>query len=241
MGRGSRDAFDYIVGTSKDGRLPHSTLGNKAQFPAMSSDYAAMANAAISLYEATGKRAYIDHARQFAGQLDRWHRDDTKTGYYLTASDSIDVPVRIRGDVDEAIPSATSQIIEALIRLASMTGDVDIQEKAWTVAEYAVGRAAKQSYGQIGILTACELARAPHKLVIVENPADYRFVPVANRYPDPRRIDIVLHVGDAAGVSLPGDVLPSTEKPGAYLCEGQTCLPVISDAEVLEKTLKARP
>lgn len=239
--RAASDAFHYIVGTSKDGRLPHSTLGDKAQFPAMSSDYAAMANAAISLYEATGEKAYIDHAMQFARQLERWHRDDTGTGYYLTASDSSDVPVRIRGDVDEAIPSATSQIIEALVRLASMTGDMDIQEKAWTLAEYAAGRAAKQSYGQIGILTACELARAPHKLIMVENPADYQFVPVANRCPDPRRIDIVLHIGDTAGVSLPGDVVPSTEKPGAYLCTGQTCLPVIADAEVLEKTLKTRP
>ena len=47
----------------------------------------------------------------------------TKAGHYLTASDSRDVPLRIRGDVDEAIPSATSQIIEAFARTATATGD----------------------------------------------------------------------------------------------------------------------
>ena len=80
-------------------------------FPALSSDYAAMTSAAIALFEATGDPAYSDHAKHFVDELDRWHQDSEKTGYWLTASDSGDVPIRIRGDVDEAIPSATSQIV----------------------------------------------------------------------------------------------------------------------------------
>ncbi|RUT92848.1 thioredoxin domain-containing protein, partial [Mesorhizobium sp. USDA-HM6] len=132
-------AFAHIVTAGEDGRLPHSMLGAKKLFPALSSDYAAMTNAAIALFEATSDSAYSDHAKQFIGELDRWHQDSEKTGYYLTASDSGDVPIRIRGDVDEAIPSATSQIVEALVRLSSLTGDPDLQEKAWTTAEHAMG------------------------------------------------------------------------------------------------------
>ncbi|TIM13641.1 MAG: thioredoxin domain-containing protein, partial [Mesorhizobium sp.] len=70
---------------------------------------------AISLFEATGTSSYAELSGQFIAQLDQWHRDDDDTGYYLTASDSSDVPIRIRGDVDEAIPSATGQIIEAMV------------------------------------------------------------------------------------------------------------------------------
>ena len=185
-------AFAHIANAGQDKRLPHSMLGARKLFPALSSDYAAMTNAAIALFEATGNSNYIDRARQFIEQLDHWHQDENKTGYYLTASDSTDVPIRIRGDVDEAIPSATGQIIEALVRLSSVTGDLELQERAWKIAEHAAGRAAHQAYGQAGIVNACALALEPLKLVIVDRSSESKLVPVANRNPDPRRVDIVV-------------------------------------------------
>lgn len=229
-------AFTHIVAAGKDGRLPHSMLGDKKLFPALSSDYAAMTNAAVALFEATGDPAYSDHAKRFIGELDRWHQDDEKTGYYLTATDSGDVLIRIRGDVDEAIPSATSQIVEALVRFSSLTGDSDLWDRALTTAENAMGRAAQQAYGQAGIVNACALALEPLKLVIIERPESPSLVPVANRNPDPRRVDIVVPVGmEANRPLLPGGVLPSTDKPGAWFCTGQVCLPVVTDATELEK------
>ncbi|RVC23900.1 thioredoxin domain-containing protein, partial [Mesorhizobium sp. M7A.F.Ca.AU.002.02.1.1] len=234
-------ALAHISAASRDGRLPHSMLGARKLFPALSSDYAAMANAAISLFEATGNWSYVDQAGQFVEQLEHWHADAEKTGYYLTASDSTDVPIRIRGDVDEAIPSATGQIIEALVRLASVTGNLELQERAWHVAEHAAGRAAQQAYGQAGIVNACALAIEPLKLVLVDEFTDPKLVPVANRNPDPRRIDIVVPIGTAANRSLlPGGILPPTDKAGAWLCTGQVCLPAVTDAEELERLLRRR-
>ncbi|MEZ2331519.1 thioredoxin domain-containing protein [Mesorhizobium sp. RCC_202] len=232
-------AFAHIVGAGDNGRLPHSMLGAKKLFPALSSDYAAMTNAAIALFEATGDPAYSDHAKALIAELDRWHQDSDKTGYWLTASDSGDVPIRIRGDVDEAIPSATSQIVEALVRLSSLTGDLDVWEKAWTTAEHAMGRAAQLAYGQAGIVNACALALEPLKLVLVDSSESPSLVPVANRNPDPRRVDIVVPIGTEANRPLlPGGVLPSTDKAGAWLCTGQVCLPVVTDAAELEKLLR---
>lgn len=232
-------AFAHIIGASQDGRLPHSMLGAKKLFPALSSDYAAMTNAAIALFEATSDPAYSEQARQFVNQLDRWHQDSEKTGYYLTASDSGDVLIRIRGDVDEAIPSATSQVVEALVRLSSLTGDPDLWEKAWTTAEQAMGRAAQQAYGQAGIVNACALALEPLKLVIIDKADSSMLVPVANRNPDPRRVDIVVPVGTEANRALlPGGVLPPTDKPGAWFCSGQVCLPAVTGPEELEKLLR---
>ncbi|CAN7254991.1 thioredoxin domain-containing protein [Mesorhizobium amorphae] len=234
-------AFSHIAGASQEGRLPHSMLGGKKLFPALSSDYAAMANAAISLFEATGDPSYVERARHFITQLEHWHQDGEGTGYYLTASDSGDVPIRIRGDVDEAIPSASSQIIEALVRLSSVTGDLDLGEKAWTTAEHAMGRTAQQAYGQAGIVNACAMALEPLKLVVVDSPENPSLVPVANRNPDPRRVDVVVQVGTEANrPTLPGGVLPPTDKPGAWLCTGQVCLPVVTDPDELERLLRHR-
>lgn len=233
----AEQAFAAIASAGRDGRLPHSMLGAKKLFPALASDYGAMANAAISLFEATGTSTYAELAGQFIAQLDQWHSDENNTGYYLTASDSSDVPIRTRGDADEAIPSATGQIIEAMVRLSSLSGD--LQEKTWRIAEHAAGRAAHQAYGQAGIGNACALALEPLKLVLVDSPENPGLVPVANRNPDPRRIDTIVPVGSATNLPmLPSGVLPPTSKPGAWLCTGQVCLPVITDAEELERRLR---
>lgn len=235
-------AFDAIVAAATpEGRLPHSSLGEKRLFPALSSDYAAMANAAVSLFEATGDGRYLDRASGFLDQLDRWHADAANAGHYLTASDSADVPLRIRGDIDEAIPSATSQIIEAFVRLANVTGDVELQQRAWTLAEHAAGRIENQQFGQAGIVNACALALQTSKLIIVEDPEKPELVTVANRNPDPRRVDIFLALGeDNARATLPGGELPDTKKAGTYLCTGLVCLPVITDEAKLEKALRRR-
>ena len=51
----ARNAYRFVSESkSSDGRLPHSILGDRRLYPAMSSDYAAMANAAIALYGRDG-------------------------------------------------------------------------------------------------------------------------------------------------------------------------------------------
>lgn len=235
-------AFDAILASATpEGRLPHSSLGEKRLYPALSSDYAAMINAAISLFEATRDPQYLDHGTRFLKMLENWHADADKAGHYLTASDSADVPMRIRGDIDEAIPSATSQIIEAVVRLANITGEIELQQRAWTIAEHACGRIQSQQYGQAGIVNACVLALEPSKLIVVEDPVQPKLVSVANRNPDPRRVDIFLALGDdTTRAKLPGGILPDTKKAGAYLCTGLICLPEISDPAKLEEALRRR-
>ena len=222
-----------------DGRLPHAVLGSRRLYPAMSSDYAAMISAAIALYEATRETAYVEQASKLAALLDEWYGDEAGTGHYLTASDSADVPIRIRGDIDEAIPSATGMIIEALARLAAVTGDPGRQSRAWAIAEAATNRAAGQPYGQAGIVNASAMANEPVKLVLVDDLSKPSFVPVANRNPDPRRVDVVVAVGATSGITALADgVLPPTGRPAAYLCVGPTCLAPVFKPSELEDLLR---
>ncbi len=230
--------FGFVIkSSSEEGRLPHSILGHRRSLPGLSSDHAAMINAAMSLCEATGNQRYRDHAIALLVALDKWHSDENGTGYFLTASDCQDVPVRIRGDVDEATPSATGQIITAMARFANLTGDSALQQRALLMAEAALGRGLSQSHGQAGIFNACALILNPIKLLLVEDHTQRTFVPVANRNPDPRRVDAVISLGDTAS-SLPGGMLPDTSKAGAWLCTGQLCLPVITDPVELEEALR---
>ncbi|MBX3579289.1 MAG: thioredoxin domain-containing protein [Rhizobiaceae bacterium] len=228
-------AFRFISeSTDTGGRLPHSLLADRKLFPAMSSDYAAMINAAIALHSATGDGTYVDAGLALLDRLDRWYTD--AGGHYLSASDAADVPIRIRGDVDEAIPSATGQIVEAVSRLAIVTGRPDLQRRAWDLAELAAGRAAGQAYGQAGIVNACATVLAQRKLVVV-GPSESELVSVANRVLDPRRVDRIVAPGTASE-PLPGGVPVDTGHPGAWLCTANTCLPPIHDPETLAAALR---
>jgi uncharacterized protein YyaL (SSP411 family) len=232
-------AYRTVIESISEGRLPHSILGERKLYPGLSSDYASMISAAVSLHEATGKTSYIEDAGRMLAALDRWHLDPAGTGYYLSASDSTDVIMRIRGDVDDAMPSATAQIIEAIARLASATGDVALAARAFDSAASAVGRAIHQRYGQSGIVNTIPLATTPRKLVMVEPGSRFRFVPEANQMPDPRRVDVAVTSTKTAGkIGLPGGAEIDPSEPAAYLCIGMTCLPPINDPAALREALK---
>lgn len=233
----ARHAYRGAAESNADGRLPHSMRGGRARFPALASDYAAMINAALALYQATWADTYLSDARNFLNALQTWHMDEAGTGYFLTASDAADVPMRIRGDVDEAVPSATAQIIEALVRLAQIEDDAELMQHAISVAEAALGRIAKQPYGQAGILCACALVLNPMKLMIVGHDTE-ALVSVANRKPDPRRIDRLYRDKPDRGALAPS--LPDTGgRSAALLCQGPVCLPAIRHGTSLAKILEA--
>src|SRR5690606_5206068 len=74
----------------------------------------------------------------------------------------------------------------------------------------------------------------PMKLVIADASRD--FITVANRHPDPRRVDIAAHGAEVADL-LPQGPAFDTTKSGAWLCVGQTCLPPIGRSDELERHL----
>ena len=231
-------AYRFVSESAVDDRLPHSILGEQRLFPCMASDYAAMISAAVALCEATGDRRYAGQAKTWLESLDRWHGDEDGTGHYLTASDAGDVPMRIRGDIDEALPGATAQTVRAMAQLAMLTSDDELYRRAVAAAEAALGRIAQQRYGQAGIVLAAELVREPKKLVIADGP-DQALVSAANRFIDMARTDIFLPADSAHGdVTLPGGAVLDVSGPGAWLCIGQTCLPPTRTPEELEALLR---
>ncbi|MBA8877859.1 thioredoxin domain-containing protein [Phyllobacterium myrsinacearum] len=234
-------SYRSISESMVDGRLPHSVLEKSRLFPCLSSDYASMINAAISLYEATYEKAFLDDAARWLHSLDLWHL--TEDGNHaLSASDSTDVIIRVRGDQDEAIPSATGQIIEAITRLATATTDHTLQQRAEQLAENALGRVLEQRYGQAGVINSASLLLEPMKLVLVAPDKDHPLLRLAARYPDPRRIDIWIKFKEAATIELvPGSGEITIKKPAAYLCRGFICLAPVETAEALEALLKPQP
>ncbi|MEP7452626.1 thioredoxin domain-containing protein [Phyllobacterium sp. SB3] len=224
-----------------DGRLPHSALGESNLFPGLSSDYAAMMNASLSLHQATQNSDYVEDAAHWMAMLDSWHQ--TEDGdYSLSAKDSTDTIIRVRGDQDEAIPSATSQIIEAMGRLALVTGDEELRQRANRIAENALGRVLPQRYGQAGILNSASLLLEQIKLVIVTPDRNHTLMRVANLHADPRRIDLWVEYRNDRKIELvPGGGEVIVKKPAAFLCRGFVCLPPIETEAELDTLLRTVP
>ncbi|MEK1886086.1 MAG: thioredoxin domain-containing protein [Phyllobacterium sp.] len=227
------ESYRSVAESMIDGRLPHSVLGDSRQFPGLSSDYAAMINAALALHQLTQDKTYIDNATNWLAMLDQWYRTEDG-GYALSASDSGDVIIRVRGDQDEAIPSATGQIIEAVSRLATTTGDDTLRQGAERIAEEAIGRVLQQRFGQAGVLNSASLLLDPMKLVIVTPDVDNALFQTARRFPDPRRTDIWAEFVQGKKIEfITGAGEVTIEKPAAYLCRGFVCLAPVDTAEAL--------
>lgn len=217
--------------------ISHIWSKTASTLPALSSDYAALINAALSLYQADPQQHYLDDAKSLLEALNRHHLDQNGD-YRLTSLDNDDVIFYLYGDQDEAIPSSTSQIIEACTRLALIGEDEVLLAKTNKLAERALGRSKHMAYGQAGILNAAVQLLDPVKLVlIVENTEDelYR---CASLHADPCRTDIILSNIQASQQPQWASFLSQSGKRScAILCRNQVCLPPVYDAADLEKLL----
>ncbi len=230
-------AYRSIGASFHDGRMAHCQMDDVLVYPALSTDYAAMMNAALSLFEATGDRTFIRDAIALKEALDANNRD-ASGNYRLSALNAEDVILHSYGDYDEAIPSATSQIIEAFTRLFLVTGDLHLYTQNERLVEQAMGRALVQQYGQIGILNAARFAAEPLSLVIADESVDGELSLLAQRIPDPRRVDKFIQFEAGKAIELPTGGTAHADKPSAWLCKGQVCLAPVETPAALEILLR---
>jgi uncharacterized protein YyaL (SSP411 family) len=77
-----------------------------------------------------------------------------ESGILVARAGRSDTPMLTWNDLDEANPSATSQIIEAFTRLALASDDIELTEFTDHVTEQAAGRILQSRFGQAGFFKA---------------------------------------------------------------------------------------
>jgi len=229
-------AFDCIVRTMGRGdRLGHSWREGKLKFPGLASDFCAMIRAALALYEATGKRAFLDRALAWQHALDRDYADAQTGTYYLTAADAEGLVIRPATTTDDATPNHNAVAAQNLIRLAVLAGDDVWRDKADRLIAAIAPFAAENLYMHMAILNVVDLRLRGAEIVIAgQGAAADALLAAARRVPPLDRIVLHARSADALPPSHPArDKLAAAREPQAFVCVGETCsLPVTDPAAV---------
>ncbi|SEH27622.1 thioredoxin domain-containing protein [Magnetospirillum fulvum] len=225
----ARTAFATIVARSAlpGGRLAHVWCAGRVGPVGVIDDYAHLAAAAIALYADGGEVAFLDQARIWLDSAHRHHWDKAGGGYFLSADDAADVPVRAKPFFDSVVPSGNGAMAETLALMHLVSGEAVWRERAEAVL--AAFSAALPDHGSsmAVFLDAAALLERPLK-VTISGPADDE---ACTRM-----------VRCAVTSGLSPLVLIRQRRHGtaqALVCQGPVCLAPVEDESALEQILRS--
>ena len=238
---------NMAVQTDRGLRVAHAWRLGRVTAAGLLDDQAAMARAALALYEATGARTYLSDAIAIAQAAEAWFAADGEGSYFTTASDATDIPLgaaaRPRIVADNATPAGNGVMAEVLARLYHLTGETAWRRRAEALL-IAFGGLGDRLAAAPTLLAAADLLEAGATVVVAgaaDAPATLGLLAAALAAPDPAVM--VLRAPDA-------DALPQTHpafgktaidgKPAAYLCRGNVCGLPITDPAQLASQLRSR-
>ena len=240
LGR-AREAFAFVLAqmTAGHGGVEHAWRLGRVTAPGLIEDQAAMARAALALFEATGESGYLAVAERLANAAQSAF-GDSHGGFFTTAAGAADVPLgRPRSATDNVTPSGNGMMAEVLSRLFHLTG-----EAGWRARAHAALRAfsgqSDQLSGMPTLLAAADLLEEGASVVVVGvNSA--ALAEAALRAPDPAVV--VLRAPNSG--SLPVDhpaygKVPPPYAAAAYVCRRNVCGLPMTDAATLSQALRTR-
>ena len=238
----AEEAFAFICREMQvEGRLFHSWRHGKLKHPATLDDYANMAAAAVALFEATAKAAYLEQAESWLDTVDRHYWDADGGGYFLTADDTRGLIVRTKTPHDNAVPSGNGTILSVLARLYYLTGKESYRERAEALIRAFSGELNRNFFPLATLLNGAELLSSAVQVVIVgeREAGDTKTLLSAVRALClPNRILQVIGPAESLPENHPAQGKGQSDgKVTAYVCHGPTCSLPITEAKALTLAL----
>ncbi|MEW5424555.1 thioredoxin domain-containing protein [Amorphus sp. 3PC139-8] len=235
-------AYEAVGGTmGRDNRLGHSYRAGRLVFPGLATDHAAMAIAALALYQAGGDPTHLADAERWMAALDRHYWDDEAGGYFWTADDAEALILRPKSPADEAVPNANGLALRALVELWMRTGNTHYRDRADALLSAFSGAMVENIFATASLFNGLDFRLRPISIVIVapneSDPSD--LVHAARRNPDPNVIISLLRSTDDLSADHPAAGKTALEgKPTAYICSASECSLPLTTAADLERLLR---
>jgi uncharacterized protein len=191
----------------------------------------------LTLWEATFEPRWLEASKELAATMLELFWDDENTGLFTTGRDHEKLILRQKEIAESVTPAPNAVASYVLQKLAMLTGDETLTERAREILEVAKAymTGAPQATGTF--LSSLDfLLSVPKEIVIVGDRAQARplieqvwsrFIPNKVLAGAPPGIDSPMLEGKAA---LGG-------KPTAFVCEHYACLAPTTDPEVLARSL----
>lgn len=152
--------------TGEDGRLYRRFRDGEAANQGQLEDYAVYALALLELYRIDFQVRYLSCAIQRARQMIRFFEDEKAGGYFINASDAVQLIARPKEMYDGAIPSGNSVAAMVLKKLAALTGDAKWQEAARRQMRYCAQEIQEYPAGYSFALLAMAEEIYPHRELV---------------------------------------------------------------------------
>jgi uncharacterized protein YyaL (SSP411 family) len=220
-----RDDNGMLLRTWKDGH---------GRIPAYLEDHAYLVEALLTLYEATFEPRWFAEARALADRTIERFEDDERGGFFDTAADHEQLIARRKSLEDNPIPSGSSSMAFALLRLAALSGEYGYEKSAVGVLRLLTDVAIRFPQAFAHLLQALDFHLAPVKEVAIVGPDRE---PLERAVRSRFRPHVVLAGGEADGVPLLQDRDPVDGHAAAYVCERFACRRPVTEPAELEQLL----
>jgi uncharacterized protein YyaL (SSP411 family) len=237
-------AADFLLTRMRreDGRLYRTTFAGMApKLNGYLEDYAYLVDALVTLYETNFEPGWIASAMALTKIMIEQFWDDAEGGFFFTGKDHESLIARNKDPHDNATPSGNSMAVAALLRLAKLTGNADLFDKANRTLELFRALMARSATAAGQMLNALDFYLGPvQEIAIVGAAANPEVIDVLRHLRRPFRPHQVIAWKPTRETPRQlEELLPLLKDRAAlgevttYVCENFTCRAPIVGAKAL--------
>jgi hypothetical protein len=239
---------DFLLSRMLDpeGKLFHRFREGEVAVEAFLDDYAFLIWGLTELYQATFNIEYLKNALYLNDQLLARFRDNVHGGFFHTAEDSEKLILRSKEIYDGAIPSGNSVCALNLLQLGRITGNIDLENKAYEIMQLFSGQVSRMPIGYTQLLCALDFAVGPSReIVVVGDPESIEtqgIISDINKEFIPNKVVILKPAGKDEEISAiaryVSDMGMKDGRTTVHICQNYNCNLPSSDREEILRQLK---
>jgi hypothetical protein len=238
--RAAIKAADFILRDMRttEGRLLH-RYREEAGIAANLDDYAFLIWGLLDLYETVFDAKYLKAALQLNQIMMQHFWDKDQGGLFFSADDAEDLLLRRKEYYDGAIPSGNSIAMYNLLRLMHLTGQTELEERAWDLARSLAG-APGLPLGRSMLLCSLDYALGPtSEITLLGSKQDAVIIEMLQalraRFLPNKSTILVCGKEIREIVPFTRNLPPYEETTAAYVCTDHVCsLPTTSPKEMMK-------
>ena len=240
----ARGAIEFVRrNLVRDGRLLHRYREGEAGIAASVDDYAFFIWGLLEYYESVFDEEYLALAISLCRDQFEHFWDEEFAGFFFTADDGEALIARQKEIYDGALPSGNSVSTLNILKIARLTGDPDLEDRAARMAAAFSSQISRHPASFSMHMNSLDFMLGPSFEIVIagdrNSPGTRRFLDALSGEFLPNKVVIVKDEANEAEISGIAPYArghePLDGKPAAYVCSNYECrLPTDDPARMLE-------